>query len=408
MFAFAILIEDKKKKMHTSIIQPTNTSKVYIDPQLGIRGYLSFSGSNHNLSAGGLRIQKGLTADKIERLSQLMLLKQQLIGLAVNGAKCGLNLDPVSPNRALALKGFLNFLKPYIEKGFSVGGDLNTSFSEIDGIANELGISSIKNAIANQQGLTEKEFKKRIDLLNVNQGGLSLGQRRAGHATAQAVLSVLKNQKIPIANAKIGLQGFGTMGRATALSLWEHGLKVKTITDKSGSLTNNAGFEIPGLLRRATPGVELEHLKIRGDSFDIPTSLFEQELDILVLAAIEDAIPGDFSQKLKAKAVLVAANLGLSEAAEKILNKRGIMVIPDFVGGCGGSASMEALFGPATMPTPEKFLQNIAFIIEGIMDTLYDKTHNQSLNMKQAALQLCRENEQMLTASSKPYGKWKL
>jgi len=42
------------------------------------------------------------------------------------------------------------------------------------------------------------------------------------------------------------------------------------------------------------------------------------------------------------------------------------------------------------------------------MDTLYEKTHNQSLNMKQAALQLCRENEQMLTASSKPYGKWKL
>ncbi len=77
--------------MHTSIIQTTNISKVYVDHQLGIRGYLSFSGSNHNLSAGGLRIQKGLTADKIERLSHLMLLKQQLIGLAVNGAKCGLN-----------------------------------------------------------------------------------------------------------------------------------------------------------------------------------------------------------------------------------------------------------------------------------------------------------------------------
>jgi glutamate dehydrogenase (NAD(P)+) len=393
-------LENKKDDKTTNI--------VYTDPEFGHRGFLSLSGNRHRLSAGGLRVQKGLTAETIEKLSQLMLYKQQLIGLSVNGAKCGINFEPHSPNKTAALKNFLRFLKPYINDGLSVGGDLNTHFSELEQLAAEVGITSIKNSIAKAQQISNEEYLKRMQLLEVNKGGLTLGQRRAGHATAHAVLSVMQHAGLSKKRVKIGLQGFGTMGRATALSLWEEGVKINAVADKSACLLNNKGFQTPGLLALPVRD-ELNHSVSANDQLLSPQALFQQDLDILILAAIENAIPEEIAATLKTKAVVVASNIGLSEASEKALEERNITVVPDFVGGCGGSASMEALFGPAYCPDADKFLKNIAFIMNSIMDTLFDKQVRQNCTFKEAAIELCKENASSSpTAPTKPYGKWNL
>lgn len=389
------------------IVEVETTNLIYTDPIFGCKGFLSLSGNTHSLSAGGLRVQKGLTAKTIERLSQLMLYKQQLIGLSVNGAKCGIDFDPNSPDKAIALKNFLNFLKPYIQNGLSVGGDLNTQFSELELIAAEIGIISIKNSITKAQGISEEEYTKRINLLKIKQGGLTLGQRRAGHATAQVVLSVMEHLGLTKKKVKIGLQGFGTMGRAAILSLSDKGIKINAVSDKTGCLINELGFNTPELL--SLPGSnELNKVKKSNEKLYPSDTLFQQDLDILILAAIEDAVPEELAKKLQAKAVVVASNMGLSENVEKILEERDIIVIPDFVGGCGGSASMEALFGPAECPTPDKFLQNITHIMNGIMDTLFQKQSIHDCTIKEAALMLCQENKENNSRVGKPYGKWNL
>jgi len=383
------------------------TNIVYTDPEFGHQGFLSLSGNHHRLSAGGLRVQVGLTADAIEGLSRLMLLKQQLLGLSVNGAKCGIDFDPNSPGKAVALKNFLRFLKPYMHDGLSVGGDLNTRFRELEQLAPEVGLTSIKYSIAKAQEISDEEFAKRIELLKVNKNGLTLGQRRAGHATAHAVLSVMRHVGLSGEKVKIGLQGFGTMGRATALGLWEEGVKIDAVADRSGCLINEKGFQAPDLLSLPVSDTLSKHTLASANLLS-PQALFQQELDILILAAIENALPEKRAAALNAKAVVVASNMGLSAASEIILEERKINVIPDFVAGCGGSASMEALFGPADCPGPDKFLKNIEFIINSIMDTLFEKRTRQDCTFKEAALQLCEENESIGAAQNKPYGIWKL
>lgn len=383
------------------------TNMIYTDPEFGHQGFLSLSGNRHRLSAGGLRVQKGLTAETIEKLSQLMLYKQQLIGLSVNGAKCGINFDPNSSGKKAALKNFLRFLKPYINDGLSVGGDLNTRFSELEQLATEVGITSIKNSITKAQEISNEEYARRIQLLEVKKGELALGQRRAGHATAHVVLSVMQHAGLSKEKVKIGLQGFGTMGRATALSLWEEGVKISAVADKSGCFLNDKGFQTPNLLSLPAND-ELSHSFSVSDQLLSPQALFRQNLDIIILAAIENAVPEELAATLNTKAVVVASNMGLSEASEEILEERNITVVPDFVGGCGGSASMEALFGPAYCPDADNFLKNIGFIMNSIMSTLFDKQERLNCTIKEAAIELCRENSSSPTVPSKPYGKWNL
>lgn len=81
---------------------------------------------------------------------------------------------------------------------------------------------------------------------------------------------------------------------------------------------------------------------------------------MVVLAACQNAVDLDQAHRLRAGAVVVGANLGLSRATEQVLHLREVAVVPDFVGGSGGSASMDALFGPARCPSPEEMLRGRA------------------------------------------------
>ncbi len=158
---------------------------LYEDPEEGFRGFLAYAGRSAPLAAGG---QRGLRGETIVALAEAMALKERVLALNVDGAKCGIDYDPASAGKHAAMRRFLRFLAPHLDDRLSLGPDIGTAFDEIEALARQEGISSVKAAIARAQGLPEPEVLRRLELLDEPVGPLTLGQRRAGHALAEATL----------------------------------------------------------------------------------------------------------------------------------------------------------------------------------------------------------------------------
>lgn len=378
----------------------TTTPQVvrYVDPIEGFGGYLAFSGRCHRLAAGGLRVQRGLDEQTVARLADTMTLKERLLGLAVDGAKAGMDYDPEAPGKPDAVRRFLRFLRPHLLERLSLGPDMGTTWPEIETAAHEVGLVSVKGAIASAQELDDDDFLARLRLLDEEVDGATLGARRAGHALAYATLAAAEAAGIAGRVPRIGIQGFGTLGRATAMALTEAGMTPTAVTDAHTCL-HCYPDDVPGAApsrsgHRRAPSVPVD--------VEPPHRMLDLPLDVLVLAACENALSQDRAERLEAAAVVVGANLGLAADVEQLLHRRGILVVPDFVGGCGGSASMDALFGPPTRPTPGEVLQRLGARMRALVARVFDVSRAGSITPRQAALSMCERE----IPPGKPYGRW--
>jgi len=376
----------------------------YTDPTEGFRGFLAFHGDRHRLAAGGFRVQAGLRRETIAALAEAMTLKQRLLGLAVDGAKAGIDYDPRAPGKREAMRRFMCFLRPWLVERFSMGSDVGTTWAEIESLASEQGLLSAKAAVARAQGLEETDFVSRVRLLDDVIGGLTLGQRRAGHAlAAAAIAAVARSPQKQLIRA--GIQGFGTLARGAILSLSEAGVVIVAVADEHGCLVAPAGgLNVPTLL--AVPqGMPLRGHASSGNCLLEPReALFDHKLDLIVLAACEGAVSEEQATKLRTSVVAVGANLALVPAVEDLLHRRDILVIPDFVGGCGGSASMDALFGSPCCPSPKVVLDQTELRMRGLVHQIFDLADRQGVTPRQAALTVCNSHD--ATKSRRPYGRW--
>ncbi|MGH8881527.1 MAG: Glu/Leu/Phe/Val dehydrogenase dimerization domain-containing protein, partial [Stackebrandtia sp.] len=370
----------------------------YVDPVEGFSGWLVYDDTLSRLAAGGCRVRPGLTQDKLAALAARMTLKQRVLGIGVDGAKCGIDYDPRLPGKAAALQRFLAFLKDQLMSRFSMGCDMGTQFSELDRLARTQGIPSIKYAIKLAQGFTDAEFFARARLLDIPVGMLTFGQRRAGHALAHIALAAARAAGIT-KSVTCGLQGFGTLGRAGANSLAEERVRVTAVADEHGCVTDLAGLDIPGML--AAPNGTAVPETIRQAVPLPPAAVFEAPCEVMILAASEDAMSEEQAATVPARVVVVGANCGLRPAVADVLHRRGILVIPDFIGGIGGSASMEAVFGPETRPTARGALDMLARMMWSMVEHLVEEAKTAGVAVEQAACALaCAPS----VRKERPYG----
>jgi glutamate dehydrogenase (NAD(P)+) len=371
----------------------------YTDPVDGFQGWLAYDGRSAPLAAGGCRAQPGLTGAELTVLAERMTLKQRVLGLNVNGAKCGIDYDPRSAGRPAALGRFLAFLRDELHSRFSMGPDMGTEWQELQRLAIDAGIPSTKYAIRHAQGLTKEEFFARMIRLDEPVGPLTLSGRRAGHALAHAVIGAARATGVT-GSVSCALQGFGTLGRAAACTLLDEGVRVQAVADEHGSVVDPAGLDVAGML--ATPhGTPVPHLRTHGAR--MPSgAVFDVSADVLVLAACADAMGAKETAAPPFAAVVVGANCGLSESAEAALHTRGVFTVPDFIGGIGGSASMEALFGPRRPPTTAEVLDNLATLMRELVGDIAATSRRTGTLPRTAALRLA--DAATVDPDAPPYG----
>lgn len=375
----------------------------YTDSREAFKGWLVMDRLDHSLCAGGMRVQAGLTLAHLAAMARNMTRKMQIFGLRVDGAKCGIDYDPASPGKRAAMARFMAAIKPYIMTRYSMGPDLNVSMAEIEAIGRELGIPSVKIAVAGAQGWEPAYFGRRCRILEQKVNGWPLARLRAGYGVAAAVFAVLEHLQIPPEQARVAIQGFGALAKATAYSLCRQGVKITALADCEKCIISPAGQGIA-----VQPLLETESTLLPSGDYGGAVKVAGREeiyrvpCDVLVAAAVENTVTEQVAGLLQVKALVPGANLAVTPGGEQLLSGRGVLVLPDFLPGSGGSLSMEGLFAPSSHPSPEEVLAHVAQRMDRIVKQTLARSREEKITPTRAALNICRE--QIPQPGTRPYG----
>lgn len=375
----------------------------YTDPQEGFKGWLVIDTLDHTICAGGMRVQKGLSLEHLVKMASNMTCKMRICGLRVDGAKSGIDYDPTSPGKHAAMARFMRSIEPYIRERYSMGPDLNVDMNELESAGKNMGLPSVKYAVANAQGWDIDYFIERYSILRKQVDGWPLGQIRAGYGVAAATLAVFEYLGIPNQKASAVIQGFGTLARAAAYGLARKGVRIMAIADHKKSIIakKNLGLDIPNLLNTKgslLPDIENDENAEKGARDDI----FSIPCDVLIPAAIENAITAKVVPQLQVKAVVPGANLAVTSEADQLLFAKDIIVLPDLLAGSGGSLSMEGLFAPETHPEPQEVLDHVEQRMTVLVKQILKRSKSDQCTPYSAALKTCAEI--VPEPGTRPYG----
>lgn len=274
-------------------------------------------------SKGGVRFHPDIDMDETVALAMLMTWKCALTNLPYGGAKGGIAVDPAT----LSSMENERLTRRYT--------------SEILPI-----IGPERDIPAPDVGTDERNMAWMMDTYSVNAGfsvpgvvtgkpislGGSLGRTSAtGDGVAISTREALIAKGINPQGATVAIQGFGKVGYWTAVGLEKMGLKIVAVSDVNGGVTGFTSVE-----------ALWNHFKANGN-LDAPGTdrltneeLLALEVDVLIPAALADAITAQTAPSIKAKIVVEGANAPTTPEGDAILKDKGILVVPDILANAGG------------------------------------------------------------------------
>lgn len=287
---------------------------------------------NNTLGAykGGLRFHPDVTIDEIKQLAALMFIKCAVLGIEFGGAKGGIKMDPSKYNKEDIIKISRRFcvsLRNYIgEKTDIPAPDVNTNseimdymtsmYQEITGKRHTYGVFTGKSL----------KFKGCPGRTEATGYGVAV----CVHEWCSGIIAAN-----PEAQQTYILQGFGNVGRHTAMYLQEFMpfMKLVAVGDHTGyyDCSNMTLVEI------------LEHSDKVGSLKDLTgcpklseNDFFSTQCMVCIPAALELVITQDNAHLLNCKVIAEAANSPVSPEAEKILEEKGVTILPDVILNAGG------------------------------------------------------------------------
>jgi len=275
---------------------------------------------------GGIRYAPDVNFGEVTALAMLMSWKCAIVGLPYGGAKGGVAIDPTPLSRAEKQR----LTRRYTAEILPIIG-VDKDIPAPDMGTDEQTMAWIMDTYSNFVGSAQPGI---VTGKPVSIGG-SITRREA---TGRGAIAIAKNacDKInhKFENSKIVVQGFGNVGRYAALDAYERGATVIAVNDVNGGVTNNKGLNIPELFKHVSKNDSVLGFE-GGDDFD-GSSILETPCDILIPAAIGGVITSKNANKIDTKILVEGANSPTTVNAHKILEDRGILVIPDVIANAGG------------------------------------------------------------------------
>jgi glutamate dehydrogenase (NAD(P)+) len=368
----------------------------WTDEVTGRKGYLVIDALRQGASSGGLRMRDGCTLDEVRDLARGMTLKEAVVRVPgdryqpFGGGKGGIDCSPHDPDARGVLRRYLLAMRPLLETVWSTGEDLGVRQDVLDELAAEIGLRSTIEAALRLLPDPEAGLAQVKSGFAANVDGVSLADLVGGYGVASCALT---------ASACLGLgepmraviQGFGSMGGATARYLARAGVLVVGVADADGLVTNPAGLDVERLLLTRDAYGRIDRAALRstdlasaGDWLDVPC-------DILVPAAISYALTEANAAHVQARLVVEAANVATTPAAEAALHARGVTVVPDFVANVATNAWWWwTLFGDIE-PTATAAFGKISSVLGGLTREVLSRAAAGGTTPRAAALAIAEE-----------------
>ncbi len=295
---------------------------------------------------GGIRFHKNATAQEVTNLSFLMTIKNAVVNLPFGGGKGGVLVDPKKFSKTeleRISRGYTEAIVDCIGPRIDVPApDVNTNSVIMDWMTDEYIKLKIK-----KEKLKNNELLATFTGKSLNNGGV-VGREEAtglgGAIILQGMLAKLKN-KFQYKNEKptVAIQGFGNVGYFLAKYLYLSGFKIVAVSDSKGAIYVSEGLNPDLTLQCKREKGELSGCYCVGSVCDLKkgrritnSKMLSLPVDILVPAALENSINRDNVGEIDASIILEMANAPLSKEADKILSKRGVVIIPDILANSGG------------------------------------------------------------------------
>ncbi|HHT9124227.1 MAG TPA: phosphoglycerate kinase [Candidatus Brocadiia bacterium] len=216
--------------------------------------------------------------------------------------------------------------------------------------------------------------------------GGSLGREES---TGRGVFIVLRKaaqyKNINLKGATVAIQGFGNVGRPPAKFLHDAGARVVAITDAKGGIYNPNGLDIGAVLNYVNTTGSIKGFY--GAREITNEGLFALDVDILILAALENAIDRN-AYKVKAKIIAEGANGPITPAGDKILARKGVFVAPDIGTNLGG-VFVSYLEWLQNLKNERWDLEKINSMLEDHISTIFDDvlriSQERKIDMRTAA-----------------------
>ena len=285
---------------------------------------------------GGIRYHPNVSVDEVQALAFWMTFKCAVMNLPYGGAKGGITVDPKQLSKAeleRLSRGYIDAIADFI------GPDVDIPAPDV--YTNQM----IMGWMMDQYSTIKRRITLGVITGKPLAMGGSLGREEATARGAFIVLETLIPKLKTISTPPtVAIQGFGNAGSILAELFYKAGYIVVAVSDSKGGVYSPKGLDIPNIkqTKEATRGLKavycsgtvcnvlLDHEEITNEE------LLALNVDVLVPSALENQITRFNADSVNAKVILEVANGPVTPEADRILNEKGIVVVPDILVNAGG------------------------------------------------------------------------
>jgi len=276
---------------------------------------------------GGIRYHPQVDRSEVKALSGWMVYKCAAVNIPYGGGKGGIAINPVNYSASeieRITRSYAKELRPIIGADRDIPApDVNTGQREMNWI---------KDTYETLEGTTEPGV---VTGKGIESGGSAGRVEATGRSVMLATREACSYLDRDIEEATVAVQGYGNAGSVAAKLLDDIGADIVAVSDSSGAVYNEDGLDT-----RAAKQFKMETGSLSG--FDGATEEFSNDdlltmdVDVLIPAALENAITADIAERTEADLIVEAANGPLTPTADDILTEREVAVIPDILANAGG------------------------------------------------------------------------
>jgi glutamate dehydrogenase (NAD(P)+) len=354
------------------------------DQATDARGWFVIDRLVSGMCSGGIRMRPGVTVDEVTDLARTMSHKMAVLDIPYGGAKSGIDCDPASPQAPAVLRGFIDAIRPFIAERYATGADLGTREDDIIAACQLVGLTHpLQAGFKTEGGAGLTRVKQALALTSE---GIPITELMAGYGVAESTFEAAGVLGLPLKGATLALQGFGNVGGAAARYLDRAGVRITVVADIEGSIIDANGLDVPHLLSIRDRFGRIDRRRLRSGARCAPEPAWlDQPVDIMIPAAIGNAIRADNQAAIRCRLLVEAANNPVTPEAEAQLEDRGITILPDFVANAAAAFLFCGLLEKRLEPNLDSIFSVTSRQLRSTTRELLERARRQGVSDRRAA-----------------------